>query len=108
MRLPPVERYVRTSVEIAHGSLEVGVQYFDGEDVDHMRGCIHEWARMTSAWKGAIAGTLTAADADRMTRWLDERLVSAYGDERGRFIEVWNATEALTQVYAPCGMPRVR
>lgn len=103
---PPIERYVRASVDVKGGSVELGVQYFDGEDINAMRELA--LALVSAAvYQSALGDTLTPDIADYLTTTLDDHIVSNWGD-RGRFIEVWNATSALTQVYVPCGMPMNR
>lgn len=97
----PVERYARASVAIAMGSIEVGVQWL----APATREADRNMARtiIESAEDALGAG----ATADALTDEIERRFSATWPD-RGWFIEVWNEREALTQVYAPCGMPRVR
>jgi len=101
----PIERYVRCSVMLygapridgfrwvreGVGSIEVGLQYDD----------------TPSAYRSKLREVTEVA-----ARVLGDRALDVNTADRGRFIEVWtgagDAAEALTQIYAPCGMPRVR
>ena len=118
----PIERYVRCSVMLygapridgfrwvreGVGSIEVGLQYDDPPSA--YRSKLREVTEVAARVLGDRA--LDVNTADEITRDLDARIVGLWGADRGRFIEVWtgagDAAEALTQIYAPCGMPRVR
>jgi hypothetical protein len=102
LRRPPVERYVRASVEIPGGSIEVGVQYQLGESTDDLRRRVRELVQQTASSKAAKP--LTDAGVDDVTHDLELRFEATW-PTLAWFVEVWNETEALTQVYAPRGMP---
>lgn len=105
---PSTERYVRASVDIDGGSVEVGMQYERGDGFDLAR--LREQLRATvrrSAREALRGGALTEQNADALTEGIELMIRAVLPDGHGWFVEVWNAQEALTQVYAPCGMPRV-
>jgi hypothetical protein len=95
----PIEHYVRASVDIALGSVEVGVQWFNPATRDIDRNTARAIIESVDDSLGA------SATADSLTDEIERRFILNWPD-RGWFIEVWNKHEALTQVYAPCGMPR--
>lgn len=103
---PPVERYVRASVDIPGGSVEVGIGYRDGKpdiDRDTIRKLVHSCyfkSKLADDWRGEIEYLATA-----LTPML-ERDIAFVWPGRAWFFEVWSATEALTQVYQPYGVPR--
>ena len=105
MTRPPIERYVRASIDVPGGSVEVGVQYHHGERLPTMRQTIRQAVgEATLLLKGA---PLTDMDASYITGEL-ERSIDTRWPDRGWFVELWCGEQCLTQVYAPCGMPRVR
>ncbi len=106
----PIERYVRCSVEIPGGSVEVGVQRLDfaHPDRETIRRLVHAaWLLVRVGDLGSPLRRLSPEEEfDRLSQQLELDIGRMWPD-RGWFVEVWNETEALTQVYAPCGMPRV-
>lgn len=100
---PPVERYMRCSIEIPHGSIEMGLEVTDGTGsrvtLRQVAHAAYMTVQMEGNWK-------TVEDlADSITPVLELSMNSIWPD-RAWFFEVWSATEALSQVYAPYGMPR--
>lgn len=104
-RGPPrlIERYVRASVDIPGGSVEVGVQYEQTDALrlirDDIRDAVGEVVLLMNG------DGLIEQDAPWLTAELERRIVEKWPN-RGWFAELWCADECLTQVYAPCGMPR--
>jgi hypothetical protein len=119
-----IERYVRASIEICDqvveqpngvrweggdvvGSIELGIWYEPGSSIrPQLRDGLREVARAALVKVRPRGGPLDEEQADRLTDVLEQAL--ARGDAPAWFIEVWNADEALSQVYAPYGMPRSR
>ena len=110
----PIERYVRCSVEIHanHGCDVVGSIEL-GSLVEHsswlrseMREALREIGRHAIAVVRPDGGEFTESQADQLTDVIERAMID--GGVEAWFVEVWSATEALTQVYAPCGMPRDR
>lgn len=113
---PPIERYVRASVDIlgskrrVEGCVELGLLYLPpGERPSafrtEMRECAEAALRdLHGRWESQFDEDL----ADAIQGVIDRRMIALWGD-RPRFIEVWRGTgadeEALTQTYAPFGMP---
>lgn len=115
--MPNTERYLRCSVDIKRprwwwphvvGSVEVGLQYEDDDSsLDWNRETLQ--IAVASAVRMVVGGRpLTPSLADCLSADIERRLIAIWGDHRGRFIEVWDREQALTQVYQPCGMPRFR
>lgn len=101
---PPIERYMRCSVEIPGGSVEVGLSYETTPDVDRedlRRVVLDECAAIDHEESSATVEQL----ADVLTLLLECEFSSRWPN-RAWFVEVWNDSEALTQVYQPYGMPR--
>lgn len=111
----PVERYVRTTIPIrvrgrAIGSVEAGLQYQQGEDIDRLRATLRGICESTINRNEGEWDHFDASMADGITEVIEACLAKGWGADRGRFVEVWRgadgAEECLIQVYAPCGMPR--
>jgi hypothetical protein len=136
-----IECYVRAQLSIGYdvddpkhplldgptfGYLELGLHYEADEKPSAFRARLLELAEeacnsvMSDRYDADLAAWIARAErpvvldediADVLTRYLDARIVAAFGD-RPRFIEVWRRgtddDEPLTQVYAPHGMPRWR
>lgn len=106
-RRTPIERYVRCSVEIIGtkrrvvGSIEAGLLVTPDSDHRALRD------QLRSVLGDALAFDGGRGDADDLTQTLENFIVDRWPD-RAWFVEVWNEDEALTQVYAPHGMPRWR
>jgi hypothetical protein len=102
----PIERYARCSVDIPGGSVELGVAYERNEffSLPQMR------ASMIALVRRAVAQDLDYYDvgdhnADRLSEGIETSIRAVMPDGHAWFVEVWNATECLTQVYQPYGMP---
>lgn len=103
--IPPVELYFRATVVIPGGSIEAGLQRSRGEPLTLLRA---ELARVIADEALVLNGSdVTDETAGRLIDAIEER-VAAIWPARAWFVEVWQAEEALCQVYAPYGMPRVR
>jgi hypothetical protein len=100
---PPIERYIRCSIEIPDGSIEMGLEVTSGPasrtTLRQIAIAAYMTARVESQW------TNVEGLADAITPILERSMVGIWPD-RPWFFEVWSATEALSQVYAPYGMPR--
>lgn len=109
---PPVERYVRASVDIPGGSIELGYQYdLDANGRTDTRGTAACRAALRGFADRAARHTLQGRDltevlADELTDALSDSIAAVTAPGIGWFVEVWNEREALTRVYAPCGMPK--
>jgi hypothetical protein len=102
---PPVERYLRATIAIPGGSIEAGMQRARGEPLTLLRS---ELQRII----GDEALILNGSDVDdeiagRLIDAIEERIAETW-PTRAWFVEIWDAESALSQVYAPYGMPRVR
>lgn len=105
-----IERYVRCSVDVTVagpllgrfrlGSIEGGLQLLGGESPGPLR-------EEFRAGLDYVRAMFDMADFDTLSRVLEEHVVARWPG-RGWFVEVWNIDECVSQVYAPCGMPRVR
>lgn len=114
-RRRPIERYVRATVEIPgskgriDGSIEIGLHRERHEQPSWYRNALIEVGEV--AVRLLRGRPLDEDTADEITEDLDARIVGLWGD-RPRFIEIWRGTgtaeEALSQVYAPHGMPIAR
>lgn len=104
-RPPAVERYLRVTIEIPGGSIEAGMQRSRGEPLTLLRA---ELARVLAEEALALNGDdVTEETAGRLVDAIEVRVAAAW-PARAWFVEIWDANEALSQVYAPYGMPRVR
>lgn len=99
---PPIERYVRCSVDLPGGSLELGLFYNRGEP---LRGLSDKLGELATKAARVVDGPITLEIAEMLSAELEANIVAQWGD-RAWFLEVWNADSALTQIYAPHGMPR--
>lgn len=113
-----IERYVRCSVDVMAkltgpvtelwgntrtvktGSIEGGLQLLRGESP----GSLREESR---AGLDYVRAMFDKADFDTLSQMLEEHIAARWPG-RGWFVEVWNIDECVSQVYAPCGMPRVK
>ena len=95
-----IERYVRCSVDVSGGSVEAGVEYRAAEATGEIRRLLRKLIEVAAG-----DGPLTEQRVDMITRSLEMAMSCAF-QGRAWFVEIWNAHEALTQVYAPYGMPR--
>lgn len=111
----PVERYVRTTIPIRVrdrliGSIEAGLQYQQGEDIERLRASLRDICAATINRNEGEWDYFDAEMADGITEVIEACLAKGWGVDRGRFVEVWRgaegAEECLIQVFAPCGMPR--
>ena len=112
----PIERYVRASVEIygskrrVEGCIELGLLYSPSERPSQFRPEMIALAQAALS-RDALPTHFDENFADALQAAIDRRFVEAWG-HRPRFIEIWRGVgadeEPLIQVYAPCGMPRVR
>jgi hypothetical protein len=102
---PPIERYLRVTVEIPGGSIEAGLERSRGEPLHHLR---VELARMIADATLVLNGDgITDDSAAPIIDDLEDCIQAAW-PSRAWFAEVWQADECLSQVYAPYGMPRAR
>lgn len=106
---PPIERYIRCSVDIPSGSVEVGLQREPptGNERVTIRQLVHV-AYMRSLTVGGLdepRWSTMEEFADIITPDLEKSFSQVWPD-RAWFVEIWNETEALSQVYQPYGMPR--
>lgn len=100
-----IERYIRCSVDILGGSVELGLQHngVPGDpsgDRAHVRKMVASWCAATER-----GGVSFEARADQLIVDL-ESIFSVHWPDRAWFVEIWNEREALSQVYQPYGMPR--
>jgi len=103
--LPPIERYLRATVVIPGGSIEAGMQRSRGEPLRLLRS---ELARVIADEALVLNGEdIDDDNAGPLIDRIEER-ISAIWPARAWFIEIWQADEAVCQVYAPYGTPRVR
>lgn len=102
---PPIERYVRCSVSVfgtknrVIGSIEAGLLVVPGMNHRALR------EELRSVLDDACVSCRDREDADGLTA-LCESLITERWPSAAWFVEVWQEDEALTQVYAPFGMPR--
>lgn len=102
---PPIERYVRCSVTVfgsknrAIGSIEAGLLVTPSQDHRALR------EELRHVLDDACVACRDREDADELTQ-LCESMIAGRWPAHAWFVEVWNEDEALTQVYAPYGMPR--
>lgn len=110
MRLP-IESYLRATIAIPGGSIEAGLQRRPGEPLRWLRGRLHDVIAERSLMLNGEP--LNENNGQRLTDDLDIVMAETW-PERAWFVELWLAGdgdgdgEALTQVYAPYGMPRSR
>lgn len=98
----PVESYVRMTVEVPGGSVEVGLQRQLGEPMRLLRS---EIRRLVEESALILNGEALNEDNGReLTDLLEVRFRSVW-PARAWFLELWLGEEALSQVYAPWGMP---
>jgi hypothetical protein len=102
---PAIERYLRITIVIPGGSIEAGMQRSRGEPLRLLRA---EFKRVLEGEALTLNGS--DIDDDSVGPLIDriEERVDATWPTRAWFVEIWQAEEALCQVYAPYGMPRVR
>jgi hypothetical protein len=97
-----IERYLRASVEIPDGSVEIGLEITDGkttrESLRHVVHMAYLQARSIVEWTNA------EEFADSLAPVLEVSMRSVWPD-RAWFVEIWDEKQALTQVYSPYGMP---
>lgn len=98
----PVEHYVRTSVGIYGGSVEAGIWYEPGEPTAPLRSKLREVIETA-----ALGVSLRGEGSVRCSARIEQSLGQLWPG-RPFFVEIWNEHDGLTQVYAPCGMPRSR
>ncbi len=99
----PIERYARATVVVPGGSIEAGVERQRGEPVRLIRA---ELARLLGEeFRALTCHEIGDECAAPLIDALEARL-DAIWPARAWFIELWQADECLTQVYAPWGMPK--
>ena len=102
---PPIERYLRCSVEIPDGSVEMGLEVTGLADRQETRTVLRAIATMAYMRARLQGGWATTEElADVITPDLEANMDEMWPN-RPWFVEVWSSAEALTQVYAPLGMP---
>lgn len=100
-----IERYLRATVTIPGGSIEAGVQRSLGEPLTLLRA---ELTRALGDEALALNGDdVTDGSAGRLIDAIEERIAEMW-PARAWFVEIWQADEAVCQVYTPYRMPRVR
>ena len=99
---PPIERYIRCSVDIPGGSIEVGLQHCPNVSREFVRAVVRDAYFRATAMTDLEFSEL----ADLLTNFLEHDFASTW-PTRAWFVEIWNEREALSQVYQPYGMPRV-
>lgn len=110
----PIERYVRASVDILPvsgappvGSVELGSICDRGCELrSEMRAALRDIGQAAIRKVRPHGGEFTEAQADELTDVIERAMTE--GGIEAWFVEIWDAHEALTQVYAPYGMPRTR
>lgn len=99
---PDIERYLRVTIDIPGGSIEAGMQRTRGEPLTLLRA---ELARVLIDQALTLNGDdVTDETAGRLIDAIEDR-ISQLWPGRAWFAEIWQADEALSQVYAPYGMP---
>jgi hypothetical protein len=95
---PPIERYLRVSIEIPGGSIEAGLERATGEPLTILR---NELRRILQDEALILNGD--DVDDESAGRLIDsiEYQVRSTWSARAWFVEVWDAVEALSQVYQP-------
>lgn len=100
-----VERYLRVSIEVPGGSIEAGLQRAAGEPLALLRAELH---RLLESEALVLNGDdITDDNAAPLIDAIDQRIAATW-PARAWFVEIWQADECLSQVYAPYGMPRHR
>jgi|SRR6185295_2003752 len=100
-----IERYLRATITIPGGSIEAGMQRTRGEPLTLLRA---ELARIIADEVLTLNGDdVDDESAGRLIDAIEERISETW-PARAWFVEVWQADEAVCQVYAPYGMPRRR